>query len=115
MSLVKHHVVALLTMGLFISLCGCAVFAYLWVDRSIALSYANASLRASEDINTSLVMLIQSEWRNLTKKEILEKLEFIRKNYSKEDVFIKEEQDGSVWFGGVSFHFESGRLKSIEK
>lgn len=115
MNSVKHHVVALLATGLFISLCSCAVFAYLWIDRSITLSYANASLRTSDDINTILVMLIQSEWRNLTRKEILEKLEAIRKSHSKEDIFIKEERDGSVWFDGISFHFESGRFKSIEK
>jgi hypothetical protein len=106
----KNWVAFSLAAVLLLSLCGCVVLAYLWIDRSITLSYANASVRTSENTVKNLELLVENEWLGLTKKQVFAKLKAVVQHHPQKNVILKEDTDGSIWFEEINFIFENDRL-----
>ena len=49
-------------------------FAYLWIDRSISLSYMEASFITSENTNQHLLFMLNNELKGKSNQEITRKL-----------------------------------------
>ena len=109
----KNWVAFSLAAVLLLSLCGCVVLAYLWIDRSITLSYANASVRTSESAVKNLGLLIEGEWRGLAKNQVFAKLKIVAQHHPQKDLIVKEDPDGSIWFEEINFVFENDRLVQV--
>lgn len=99
--------------ALVASLIGCALFAYLWIDRSISLSYLNQSIDASNVALRRLEDLLGNEWSGMLEKSVLEKLQAEAVRHPNEKIVIKKEND-VIWFDEIRFSFEQGRLKKID-
>lgn len=107
-------IITLLSVGFFISLVGCMVFAYLWIDRSITLAYVNQDVETSNNAMRHLELLLEGEWRGIPENNILQKLELAAARNPNKKILIKK--DGEViWFDNIQFNFESGRFKKIER
>lgn len=102
-----------LVSGLIISLLGCAALAYLWIDRSITLSYVNQSLDASIDAGRHLNFLLMDEWIGMPENKILQKLTLNASHHPEEKILIKKDGDNVIWYGQIRFEFEVGQLKKI--
>lgn len=97
--------------ALGVSLLGCLVFAYLWIDRSISLTYAIQSADAGGAATRSLQRLLESSWSGMPESEVLAMLQTAADRFPSE--IIVKEQDGVIWFDDTRFGFEDGKLKSV--
>jgi hypothetical protein len=105
---------ALMAGGLALSLIGCAVFAYLWVDRSLSLSYMDSSQRSSAQGYAQLADLVGQEWAGLPESEVLKRLQAAAARHPQESIVVKHDpSEGVIWFGSTRFEFQSGRLQSV--
>lgn len=101
-----------LSMILAISLLVCAVLAYLWIDRSISLSYMTQSYETERSSVENLQRLIVLEWKGIPESRLQEKLESAAAKMPDRSVVVKNE--GSViWFDQVAFNIKNGRLDSV--
>lgn len=98
---------------LILSFFECFALTYLWMDRSITLSYVKSSFMTNEILNKNFLILINSEWIGIDKKEIVLKLNEIKNQHSHANFTIKEDNDGFIWFEDIKFQFELGRLKDV--
>ncbi|WP_312462015.1 Imm58 family immunity protein [Comamonas sp.] len=112
MSLYKKISVLLILPILIAALLSSAIFAYLWIDRSISLSYMEASFITSENTNQHLLFMLNNELKGKSNQEITRKLEAIVIENPNKNLFIKSEDD-HVWFGEIKFEFKHNRLKEI--
>lgn len=87
-------------------------FAYLWIDRSISLSYMEASFIISNNENQNLLIILNDELKDKSSQEIIKKLEAIITKHPNKNLFLKN-KDNSVWFGDIKFEFKEGKLKEI--
>lgn len=105
---------ALMAVGLVSSLIGCAVFAYLWIDRSLSLTYMDASQRTTEQGYAQLAELVRQEWVGLPESEVLKRLQAAAAKHPQGNIVVKHDPSESViWFGSTRFEFESGKLQSV--
>lgn len=104
--------VTLLIAALIASLIGCAVLAYLWIDRSITLSYTNQSMETSRASIRRFEYLLTSEWGGMPESVVLQKLQAEVARFPEEKIVLKKEGD-IIWFDQIRFNFEQGRLKKI--
>ncbi len=103
----------LLTTIIFILILTCSLFAYLWVDRSISLGYANQSLSQSNASLQSLEQLLSNSWHGMPKQVLLEKLR--NQAEARPDALNYVKDEGSVvWFGEIRFNLENDRLANID-
>lgn len=102
----------LTTGALIAALAGCTVFAYLWIDRSVTLSYVKQSADASDASIHRLERLLGIAWNGMSESAVLEKLQAEAARYPNEAIVVKKE-DEVIWFDEIRFNFEQGRLKSI--
>ena len=109
MKKIIHVLVAFLTLAIL----GCAVLAYLWIDRSISLSYAILSLDTSESSTRHLEYLLEDAWRGMPEAQVLHKLRNVAARMPGEQVVIKKEE-GVIWFDEVRFNIVHGKLNSID-
>ena len=100
------------TGALIAALAGCTAFAYLWIDRSVTLSYVKQSADASEASIRSLERLLGAAWSGMSESAVLEKLQAEAARHPNEGIVVKKE-DGVIWFDEIRFNFEQGRLKSV--
>jgi hypothetical protein len=105
----KMKVVAI---ALIFSLLGCVVFAYLWIDRSISLSYARQGADADHAAVRRLELLLGVTWKGMPESAVLEKLQAEAARHPAESIVVKKEAD-VIWFDETQFHFEQGRLKRV--
>lgn len=112
MSLYKKIPMILALLIFTITLLSNTVFAYLWIDRSISLSYMEASFITSNNENQHLLIILNDELKDKSTQEIIKKLETIITKYPNRNLFMKNEDD-HVWFGDIKFEFKEGRLKEI--
>lgn len=112
MSLYKKIPMILAWLIFTITLLSSIIFAYLWIDRSISLSYMEASFITSNNENQSLLIILNDELRGKSTQDIIKKLETIIIKHPNKNLFIKNEDD-HVWFGDIKFEFKEGRLKEI--
>ena len=105
-------VTSLLAIALAASLLGCAALAYLWIDRSITLSYVTQSADASDASVRELQYLLEDEWRGMPMEAILQKLKGAAARRPAEKIIVKREGD-VIWFNDIRIDFEQGQLKSF--
>ncbi|RZJ60489.1 MAG: hypothetical protein EON49_08285 [Acidovorax sp.] len=102
----------LTTGALIAALAGCTAFAYLWIDRSVTLSYVKQSADASHTSIHSLERLLGAAWSDMSESAVLEKLQAEAARYPNEGIVVKKE-DGAIWFDEIRFNFEQGQLKNV--
>lgn len=105
-------VTILLALGFLIASVGCAVLAYLWIDRSITLSYVSASHQTTADALSRLSLLLETEWIGMSEEDLLQKLQGANRR-SGQEILIKKEGN-VIWFDNIRFELEAGRLKKID-
>ncbi|MDB0527631.1 Imm58 family immunity protein [Ralstonia solanacearum] len=88
------------------------VLAYLWIDRSISLSYARQSERTANQSVRGLELILEREWRGLPEPEVLQKLNAVAALGAGAKIVVKKEGN-VIWFDEVRFNLDEGRLKSI--
>ena len=98
--------------ALTVSLLGCAIFAYLWIDRSISLSYARQSADAESASIRKLERLLGVAWAGMTEDAVLKMLQAEAARHPAENIVVKKERD-VIWFDETRFNFEQGKLKSV--
>ncbi|RQR68216.1 hypothetical protein DIE11_35580 [Burkholderia sp. Bp9012] len=104
-SIIYHSII-------FILLTLCAILAYLWVDRSISLSYANQSLSASNAALNSIENLLGDAWKGMESDTLVKRLQAEAAARPADSILVKEEKN-AIWFGDVRFNIENGFLKNI--
>lgn len=104
--------ITLTTAALIASLAGCAVLAYLWIDRSITLSYVKQSVDAGDASTRRLERLLGGAWNGMSESAVLEKLQAEAARHTTESIVVKKE-GGVIRFDETRFNFEQGRLKSV--
>ena len=97
-----------------ISLVGCVVFAYFWIDCSISLTYMKQAYDSEKNSVENLQFLILSEWKGITENELQAKLESAIKKTPEHNLFIKKEEN-IIWFDQTAFNIKGGKLESIGK
>lgn len=102
----------ILSACLVVSLIACAVFIYLWIDRSISLSYLDQSYTATNRSMNRLERLLEADWRGLPEEQVLQRLQKATTSLPVPQPIVKKE-DGMIWFDEVRFNFTQGRLASI--
>ena len=96
------------------SLLACGIFAYLWIDRAVTLSYAEAGARSTEQARDLAFALLAREWSGLSEEEVLKRLNAEAARRPQDKILVKHEPlDHTIWFGGTRFEFQSGRLAKI--
>ena len=90
----------------------CGALAYLWIDRSISLSYSKQSTEAAINSIRRMEQLLQNDWRGMSEDEVLRKLQKAATTSSNAKAVIKKEGQ-TVWFDEVRFNFDQGRLRSV--
>ncbi|KAB0650448.1 hypothetical protein F7R23_24355 [Burkholderia diffusa] len=90
----------------------CAIFAYLLVDRSISLSYANQSLSESNAALNSIENLLGDAWKGMERDTLVKRLQAEAAARPADSILVKEEKN-VIWFGDVRFNIENGFLKNI--
>ncbi|AQW32370.1 Imm58 family immunity protein [Ralstonia syzygii subsp. celebesensis] len=88
------------------------LFAYLWIDRSISLSYARQGEDTAIETVRGLELVIEHEWRGLPESEVLQKLNAVAAQGAGAKIVVKKEGN-VIWFDEVRFNLDEGRLKSI--
>lgn len=106
--------IMLLTISLVTAVMGCLVLAYLWIDRSISLTYMQQSYETEHSSVESLQKLIASEWKGMPAAQLQMKLEQAAAQMPKRAVVVKKE-DESIWFDQVAFNIKQGKLDSVGK
>lgn len=102
----------LLTISLVTSLLGCVVLAYLWIDRSISLSYMQISYETERTSVESLQKIIASEWKDMPESQVAKKLGQVAAQMPQREVVVKKEEE-SIWFDQIAFNIKQGKLDSV--
>jgi len=90
----------------------CGVLAYLWIDRSISLSYSKQGAETAHNTIRRMEQLLQNDWRGMPEDEVLRKLQKAVEGMPNPKAVVKKE-DGAIWFDEVRFNIDRGRLSSI--
>jgi hypothetical protein len=102
----------LISIVLSVSLLGSSLLAYLWIDRSISLSYLKQSYDTERSSVENLQELIALEWKGLPEDQLQKKLEKAASQLSGRAVVVKK--DGSImWFDQVAFNIKQGKLDTV--
>ncbi|WP_176456848.1 Imm58 family immunity protein [Bordetella genomosp. 5] len=102
----------ILAVALTLSLCACALFAYLWIDRSITLTYTSASFDLNAAVTRQLKVLLEVAWVGMPEDEVVQKLQAASERLPTKHSFIKKEEN-VIWFNQVPFTFDDGKLVSV--
>lgn len=98
---------------LFLSIISGVCFAYLWVDRSITLSYSEKCVNNSTQTTNTLETLLEKEWFGESKKSVLEKVETGLKPTEQENEIIKKDDENVIWIGNIKISFSNDKLIKI--
>lgn len=107
--------VMLLTAGFLLSFLGCIILGYLWIDRSLSLTYTMDSLDTTLNASKRLESLLTNDWKGLEQKDVVRKLKSESKRYPEDNLVIKkyDEDKNTIWFDDIPFYFENNKLKKI--
>ncbi len=97
---------------LAVALAACAVFAYLWIDRAISLSYLQQSFATENNAVRRLQSLLEREWKGQPEAQVLLKLKNAASSAPQPQPIVKQEE-GAIWFDEIRFNIEQGRLVSV--
>lgn len=104
----------LLVGALVASLLACGIFAYLWIDRSVTLTYAEAGSRSTEQARDLAFALLAHEWSGLSENEVLKRLNAETARRPQDRILVKHEPlDHVIWFDSIRFEFQTDRLAKI--
>jgi Immunity protein 58 len=97
-----------------ISIASCLSLAYLWIDRSISLSYMSASNRTTEEARDQAFKLLAREWSKKTPDEVFAKLALIKEQSRESELVLKRElPDNTILFGNLRFKFINNQLIEV--
>lgn len=97
-----------------ISIASCLSLAYLWIDRSISLSYMSASNRTTEEARDQALKLLAREWSKKSPDEVFAKLTIVKEQSKDSELVLKREQaDNTILFGNLRFKFVNNQLTEI--
>lgn len=105
-------IIYVLVTFLILAILACAELAYLWIDRSITLSYTSQEVETSYDSMRHLEYLLQEEWRGMPEAQVLQKLQNAAARMPNAEIVIKMEE-GAIWFDQVRFNIVHGQLNSV--
>ncbi len=91
----------------------CVFVTYLWIDRSVTLTYVNASLDSEVRSRGIITGIVENEWRGKSQSEIYRKLNMEVKKYPEKSIILKKTEKG-IDFDSIHFQFENGKLKKID-
>jgi len=97
---------------LIASLVACAVLAYLWIDRSISLSYLDQSYETANRSVNRLESLLEEDWHGMPEAQVLQRLQKAATRMPAPQPIVKKE-DAVIWFGDVRFNIDQGKLVGI--
>lgn len=106
---------ALLAIGLVLSLAACAFFAVRWIDLAISYTYLEASFDQHVENSRLVSSLLQSEWSEMTHDEILHALraEVERQKERQSLVVQVDSEQNVIWLNEVRFQFSGQKLRRI--
>jgi hypothetical protein len=111
----KSGLVTILVGSLIASLLACGTFAYLWIDRSIRLTYAELSSHSTGQARDLAFLLLAEEWASLSEDQVLRRLEAETARRPQDKIFVKHEPlEHFIWFGNTRFEFQADRLAKIQ-
>ena len=103
-----------LSILLIVSLLGCGVLAYLWIDMSISYTYLQSDYEDADRLVDLSTALLQEEWKELSESAIRSKLESYAATHPERKIVIEDETDENIFFfDGMLFEFQSGKLLRI--
>lgn len=102
-----------LSMLLMMVSVSCLFFAYLWIDRSITLSYVNASVESEIRARIIITDLIENEWYGKSSNEVYQKLSEEVNKHPEKNIVLKKTGSG-IDFDNFNFYFEADKLKKVE-
>jgi hypothetical protein len=108
MTKINYGLIAILTAATL----ACTALAYLWIDRSISLSYAMQDIETANSSVRNLGELLTNEWRGMPESEVLQKLQKVVARVPDAGIVVKKEKD-VIWFDGVRFNFKDERLVTV--
>lgn len=88
------------------------MLAYLWVDRSISLSYARHDAESAIASLRGLELLLLDDWRGMSESQVLQRLQDSAARRPETRVVVKKDAD-AIWFDEICFKFKEGRLDHI--
>lgn len=93
----------------------CLALGYLWIDRSITLSYVEASIRNTGEARDQATMLLAHEWKELRTDDVYARLQKIKEQTKDAETLLKREStEGVIYFGNLRFKFENDRLAEVK-
>ncbi len=93
----------------------CLALGYLWIDRSITLSYVHAGIRSTGEARDEATMLLAHEWKDMRADDVFVKLRKIKEQTKDVDTLLKREPtEGVIYFGQLRFNFENDRLVEVK-
>lgn len=111
----SRKVMFFLAGGFLLSFLGCIFLGYLWIDRSISLSYLKDSFNSTLGVSKRLESLLTHDWQGLEQEDVIRKLESESKRYPESNLVLKkyDNEKDVIWFGDIPFYFENDKLKKI--
>lgn len=107
-----NKLTATLSIALGVGLLACAVLAYLWIDRSISLSYMKQSYETERSSVESLQTMLALEWKGIPEGHLQKKLEDMAERMANRNIIVKREGE-IIWFDQVAFYIKDGRLDGV--
>lgn len=92
----------------------CFFFFYMWIDRSITLTYTELSYDEALASNEKLARIVLKEWKGKSASAVERKLKMIAEDINDNTALIKWE-DGFLCFNNIQFVFEEGKLIGVDK
>jgi hypothetical protein len=94
-------------------LAGCLFFAYLWIDRSITLSYVDQPLSLAIQDERLLRSLLKMVSYGFSKEQIIV---ILKEEYNSRpnDKIVMQIGDDSIYYDGFEFIFKDDKLVDIE-
>ena len=92
----------------------CVVLAYLWIDRSISLTYMSASMQTTSEAASQATKLVVHEWKGQTEDAVFANLQLLKEQSKDLDTVLKREPaEGAIRFGHLQFIFKNNQLVEI--
>jgi DNA-directed RNA polymerase len=106
--------VVFLSIGLVVSVLGCGVLAYMWIDRSVSFAYLSASHDTTVSALKKVTSLLENEWLGMSEQDLLLKLQAEADRRVDEEVVIeRDSEEGVIWFDEIKFELEAGSVRRV--
>lgn len=94
----------------------CLFFIYRWLDAIFLIN----DIKSSDDMNsnrtTALILLLENDWKGMSKQAFEKKLEAAKANYPEKIDYFTQNDDGSlIVVNGTLFEIKNGYLFKIHR